>query len=86
MSTAVGRRLIIQLQQLVVVLIMTTSMATTSGATPLEFEVGSALFYVVVGAGSIQTLLVITCIGILCLSMVCVCLRQKRASMYALTL
>ena len=51
-----------------------------SGATSLEFEVGSALFYVVVVAGSILALLIITCTGILCLSMVCVILRQHRAS------
>ena len=60
---------------------MTMSMATTSGATPLEFEVGSPLFYVVVGVGSILALL-ITCIVTLCLCIGCVCLRRNRASKY----
>jgi hypothetical protein len=33
------------------------TMETTSGATPLPFEIGSALFYVVVGAGSVMCIL-----------------------------
>ena len=55
------------------------SMATTSGATTLEFEVRSALYYVVVGAGSILVLLII-CVGVLSLCLLYACLWQNRAS------
>ena len=53
----------------------------SSGAIPLEFEVGSAQFYMVVGTGSILALLT-TCIIIiiLCLTLGCVCLWRNRAS------
>ena len=52
---------------------------TTSGATPLEYEVGSVLFYVVVGAGSVIVLLII-CIVVLCLCIeFVISLRRNRA-------
>ena len=55
-----------------------TTMATTSGATPLEFEVGSALFYVVVGAGSIMSLLLCV-ILILCVAIGYLVARKRRS-------
>ena len=61
------------------------TMETTSGATPLPFEVGTPLFYIVVGAGSILVVL-ITCIVVLSLCIGCVCLQQNRASIYVLLL
>ena len=61
------------------------TMETTSGATPLPFEVGTPLFYIVVGAGSILVVL-ITCIVVLSLCIGCVCLQQNRASTYVLLL
>ena len=69
----VGRRV---LKQPAVVLNM--SMATTSGTTPLEFEVGSALFYVVVGAGSIMSILLCV-ILILCVAIGCLVARKRRS-------
>ena len=61
----------------------TMTMETTTGATPSPFQVGSALFYVVVAAGSILMLL-ITCIVVLSLCIGCVCLQQNRASTHLL--
>ena len=54
------------------------SMATTSGATPLEFEVGSPLFYVVVGAGSVMSLLLCV-ILILCVAIGYLVARKRRS-------
>ena len=63
--------------------VMTDTTETTSGATPLPFQIGSALFYLVVAVGSILTLL-ITCIMVLVLVLSlcigCICLQRNRAS------
>ena len=53
-------------------------MATTSGATPLEFEIGGALFYVVVGAGSVMSLLLCV-ILILCVAIGYLVARKRRS-------
>ena len=58
------------------------TMETTSGATPLPFEVGTPLFYVVVGAGSVVTLLIMCIVVLLSLCIGCICLQQNRASTY----
>ena len=52
-------------------------METTSGATPLPFEVGTPLFYVVVGAGSVMTLLLCV-ILILCVAIGYLVARKRR--------
>ena len=59
-------------------------METTSGATPLPFEVGSALFYVVVGAGSIMSLLLCV-ILILCVAIGYLVARKRRSYTVAAT-
>ena len=62
---------------------MTMEITSGSGATPLSFEVGGPLFYVVVAVGSILVVL-FTCIMILVLVLSlcigCICLQQNRAS------
>ena len=54
------------------------TMGTTTGATPLEFEVGTALFYVVVGAGSIMSILLCV-ILILCVAIGYLVARKRRS-------
>ena len=61
------------------------TMETTTGATPLPFQVGTPLFYMVVGAGSILVVL-ITCIVVLSLCIGCIYLQRNRASTYLILL
>ena len=56
------------------------AMETTSG--PLEFQVGSALFYVVVGAGGIMSILLLV-ILVLCVAIGCLVARKRQT--YAVT-
>lgn len=53
------------------------SSTATSSATPLEFDIGSTLFYVVIGAGGIMTILLII-ILILCVAIGCLVARKRQ--------
>jgi hypothetical protein len=53
-------------------------MGTASDATPLPFEVGMPLFYVVVGAGSVMSLLLCV-ILILCVAIGYLVARKRRS-------
>ena len=57
---------------------------TASGTTPLPFQVGTPLFYVVVGAGSIMSLLLCV-ILILCVAIGYLVARKRRSYTVAAT-